>query len=175
MQTAPPSRIMLGGAVLNPDSAIPRHLSVCGGAIRFNDPGNQSGLTRRSLELLLKFCDLSPDAPQEFLPRSGPPTGGTSRSSFRVQHALQRTAGPYTRVISGRKRGPSRIGRCARLQIGFCKGYRARSGRGTKKRRYPFGPLIAGCCNAGHGQRELIFNSRGRYPLAWRWFGRLPR
>jgi K+ transporter len=39
MQTAPPSRIMLGGAVLNPDSAIPRQLSVCGGA---------SGLTRRS-------------------------------------------------------------------------------------------------------------------------------
>jgi hypothetical protein len=31
MQTAPPSRIMLGGAVLNPDSAIPRQLSVCGG------------------------------------------------------------------------------------------------------------------------------------------------
>jgi hypothetical protein len=27
---------MLGGAVLNPDSAIPRQLSVCGGAIRFN-------------------------------------------------------------------------------------------------------------------------------------------
>jgi hypothetical protein len=36
MQTAPPSRIMLGGAVLNPDSEIPRQLSVCGGAIRFN-------------------------------------------------------------------------------------------------------------------------------------------
>jgi hypothetical protein len=36
MQTAPPSGIMLGGAVLNPDSAIPRQLSVCGGAIRFN-------------------------------------------------------------------------------------------------------------------------------------------
>src|SRR5882724_8767960 len=36
MQTAPPSRIMLGGAVLNPDSAIPRQLSVCGGATRFN-------------------------------------------------------------------------------------------------------------------------------------------
>jgi hypothetical protein len=28
---------MLGGAVLNPDSAIPRQLSVCGEAIRFND------------------------------------------------------------------------------------------------------------------------------------------
>jgi hypothetical protein len=26
-----------------------------------------------------------------------------------------------------------------------------------------------------HGQRELIFNSRGRYPLAWRRFGRLRR
>ena len=31
MQTAPPSRIMLGGAVLKPDSAIPRQLSVRGG------------------------------------------------------------------------------------------------------------------------------------------------
>jgi hypothetical protein len=36
MQTAPPSRIMLGGAALNPDSEIPRQLSVCRGAIRFN-------------------------------------------------------------------------------------------------------------------------------------------
>jgi hypothetical protein len=27
----------------------------------------------------------------------------------------------------------------------------------------------------GHGRRELIFNSRGRYPLAWRWFERLRR
>jgi hypothetical protein len=27
---------MLGGAVLNPDSAIPRQISVCGEAIRFN-------------------------------------------------------------------------------------------------------------------------------------------
>lgn len=35
-QRAPPSRIMLGGAVLNPTSAIPRQLPVCGGAIRFN-------------------------------------------------------------------------------------------------------------------------------------------
>ena len=47
MQTAPPSRIMLGGAVLNPDSAIPRQLSVCGGAIRFN--GQRQLRRRRSL------------------------------------------------------------------------------------------------------------------------------
>ena len=47
MQTAPPSRIMLGGAVLNPDSAIPRQLSVCRGAIRFN--GQRQLRRRRSL------------------------------------------------------------------------------------------------------------------------------
>jgi len=53
---------------------------------------------------------------------------------------LQRTAGPYIQVISGGKHGPWRIGRRARLQIGFCKGYRVRSGKGTKKRRYPSVP-----------------------------------
>jgi hypothetical protein len=48
MQTAPPSRIMLGGAALNPDSEIPRQLSVCGGAIRFNGRSNRGGLSCRS-------------------------------------------------------------------------------------------------------------------------------
>jgi len=36
MQTAPPSRIMLGGAVLKPDSAIPGNYLSAEGAIRFD-------------------------------------------------------------------------------------------------------------------------------------------
>ena len=58
MQTAPPSRIMPGGAVLNPDSAIPRQLSVCGGAIRFI--GQRQSISRK---LCFEFRDLIPDAP----------------------------------------------------------------------------------------------------------------
>jgi len=64
MQTAPPSRIMLGGAVLNPDSAIPRQLSVCGGANKVQRPeATEAALLVGLPELLLKFRDLIPDAP----------------------------------------------------------------------------------------------------------------
>ncbi len=62
MQPAPPSRIMRGGAVVNPDSAIPRQQYVCGGAIRF-DGQIEAALLVDLSELLLKFRDLIPDAP----------------------------------------------------------------------------------------------------------------
>jgi hypothetical protein len=90
MQTAPPSRIMLGGAALNPDSEIPRQLSVCGGVIRFNG--------RRQLRR--PYASV-PDAPWKFLVR-GPSTGwryhmifisSSTRSLFEgIAHSRRRLA-----------------------------------------------------------------------------------
>src|SRR5438552_7839401 len=111
MQTAPPSRIMLGGAVLNPDSAIPRQLSVCGGAIRFNDP-------------------------------VGSATSGGSVDARDSKSGSARAVGLV----------PARV----------------------PEAPLPVGHLIAGLLQRPWPE-SINLNSRGRYPLAWRWFGRLPR
>jgi hypothetical protein len=126
---------MLGGSVLNPDSAI---LSVCGGAIRSNGQIEAALLVDLS-ELLIRF--LMGFRKSSSAVRSTNWVYLMIFISSSIRFATH--AGPYIQVISGGKRPVADLRR-ARLQIGFYKDYRVRSGRGTKKRRHPFSSSIAG-------------------------------
>ena len=121
MQTTPPSRIMLGGAALNPDSEIPRQLSVCGGAIRFN--GRRQ--LRRPYSSVLR-CAL--ETPR---PRSGPPNwryhmifiSSSTRSFFEGICAFPASSCSPSRPR--RRRGSTRPSRC---------GWSPSAGRGVEVR-----------------------------------------
>ena len=94
---------------------------------------NRGGITRRSLGA----SALIPDALWKVLVCVRPTNWVylvifiTSSTRFAAH------AGPYIRVISGGKRDPWRIVGRARLQIGFCKDYRVRSGRSPAIRSVP--------------------------------------
>ena len=78
---------MPGGAVLNPDSAIPRQLSVCGGHNKVQREGSTGRATEAALpvdlsELLLLSRHLLKAAAHSGMPRwQDPPFVGLSRST----------------------------------------------------------------------------------------------
>ena len=125
-------------------------------------------------ELLLKFRDLSPDAPQELLVR-GPV------HQLAVPHDLHFDFNTLCSARPDHTFGSLADGSAPSGGSVDARDSKSGSARATglaparaPRTPLPVGPLIAGLCNA-HGRKASIFNSRGRYPLAWRWFGRLPR
>jgi hypothetical protein len=93
---------MLGGAVLNPDSAIPRQSSVCGGAIRFSGQRAIEAALPIDLSerLLLSRRALKPAAPSGQAARAGPAVHPLSRSANDATHYFQIPTGP---VVEGER------------------------------------------------------------------------